>query len=251
MPKFSLFKLNKHKEDKFLGKNSRKPNPLMPPPKNQLKDESHIDPVFQILQQSSAIRIVSDTSTGACYRYNHNSNRGGFGSNNDGNGDSRDGNGDNSPKQTRHILKPAVRFLEGGANPQAIKYLKNNETPYIVLHSFSPRQKNDMLLRAGQVITVENSKDDNWWYGRDEKDNKGYFPAKFIMKISATDQIFMVEKGHQGLAKSEMSIKKGQIIVCSHTQPASRPGYMYGKSGDREGFIPENCLEALYQNLEE
>lgn len=64
----------------------------------------------------------------------------------------------------KHILKPAVRFLEGTTNAQAIKFLKANETPYIVLHSFSPRQKNDMLLRAGQVITVENSKDDNWWY---------------------------------------------------------------------------------------
>ena len=40
----------------------------MPPPKSALNDEAHIDPVFQILQQSSAIRIVSDTSTGSLYR---------------------------------------------------------------------------------------------------------------------------------------------------------------------------------------
>lgn len=83
-------------------------------------------------------------------------------------------------------------------------------------------------------------------YGRDEKDNRGYFPAKFIMKITATDQIFLVTKGFQGFSKSEMTIKKGQIIVCSHTQPASRPGFMYGKGGhEREGFIPEECLKVI------
>ena len=46
-------------------------------------------------------------------------------------------------------------------------------------------------------------------------------------------------------AKSEMTIKQGQIVVCATTQPANRPGYLYARSGEKDGYIPEEYVELI------
>ena len=192
-----------------------------------------IDPVFEILQQSSAIRLVS-ANRPRRQRRNSSIELSGYSS-----------EGNNNDDNTPHPSKPNVKFLDNTSNPLIKKFLKNTETPYIVLYSFTPLQKNDLELYAGEIITVTDSKDEGWWLGKNLHGKTGYFPAKFVMKITPLDQIFRAIKPYKAIVKSEMSIKLGQILICATTQPANKPGYLYAKSGEREGYVLEKNIELI------
>ena len=151
-----------------------------------------IDPVFEILQQSAAIRLVTE----------------------------HDAHKIKSSSDHGNLSKPKVRFLKSGVSNNAMKCLVENDIPYVVLYAYSARQSNDLPLKRGSIVTVENSKDLNWWYGKDLINGRqGYFPADFIMKISPTDQIFEVHRQHQGYrTRNELTVRPGKIFVCSCTQ---------------------------------
>ena len=135
--------------------------------------------------------------------------------------------------------------MDNSKNPLTKKFLKNTETPFIVLFSFTPIQKNDLQLCAGEIITVVDSKDECWWMGKKLTGKAGYIPAKFVMKITPLDQVFRVVRAHKAIVKSEMTIKLGQILVCATTQPANKPGYLYAKSGEREGYVLEKNISLI------
>lgn len=65
------------------------------------------------------------------------------------------------------------------------------------------------------------------------------------MKITPLDQVFRVVRAHKAIVKSEMTIKLGQILVCATTQPANKPGYLYAKSGEREGYVLEKNISLI------
>ena len=89
-----------------------------------------------------------------------------------------DGEPDNSP----HPSKPNVKFLDNSSNPLIKKFLKNTETPFIVLYSFTPIQKNDLELYAGEIITVVDSKDEGWWLGKNLAGKTGYSALKVLKR---------------------------------------------------------------------
>jgi len=52
-----------------------------------------------------------------------------------------------------------------------------------VNYDFQPRSEDELEIRRGEVITVVDKTDNDWWEGQVERDNviyKGHFPATYV-----------------------------------------------------------------------
>ena len=61
-----------------------------------------------------------------------------------------------------------------------------------VNYDFAPknRESDELEIRRGEVITVLDASDPDWWEGQVERDNiiyKGYFPFNYVTQIWAAD----------------------------------------------------------------
>jgi hypothetical protein len=54
-------------------------------------------------------------------------------------------------------------------------------------YDYTPSQDTELELRRGDVITVIDNNDPDWWDGRLERDGavlRGFFPSNYVSKIS-------------------------------------------------------------------
>jgi len=55
-----------------------------------------------------------------------------------------------------------------------------------VNYDFQPRTEDELEIRRGEVITVLDNSDENWYEGQVERDNvvhTGHFPANYVTPI--------------------------------------------------------------------
>ena len=55
-----------------------------------------------------------------------------------------------------------------------------------VNYDFQPRTADELEIRRGEVVTVTDNSDQEWWEGRVERDNvvcKGHFPVNYVTQI--------------------------------------------------------------------
>jgi len=75
-----------------------------------------------------------------------------------------------------------------------------------VNYDFQPRNGDELEIRRGEVITVTDNTDPNWWEGQVERENvvyKGHFPVSYVTQIwvgsSALSWTLIVVKSITGL----------------------------------------------------
>ena len=53
-------------------------------------------------------------------------------------------------------------------------------------YDFEPRSAEEMEIRRGEVITVFDKSDSDWWEGQVERNNvtyRGFFPVNYVTEI--------------------------------------------------------------------
>lgn len=66
---------------------------------------------------------------------------------------------------------------------------------YIVLYDYKPQSNDDLELREGDIIVfLERGKDGEWYRGQ-VGEKTGWFPAKYVRRLSESEQKKTMKEG--------------------------------------------------------
>lgn len=122
---------------------------------------------------------------------------------------------------------PAYYNLAGNANgtvppPAPIHFqgfrpfLINNYGPHVNLHNFVAREEGDLNVAPGEVVTVLNKDDEDWFWVRRPDQDEGFVPARFIVPYEQVQSV--LEKGN-----STVTMRSSRDHRDLHTYINHRP----------------------------
>ena len=62
-------------------------------------------------------------------------------------------------------------------------FFKDSTGHYVVLFSFVAREENDLTVERGQIITVLNKDDSNWFWVMRHDAHEGFVPSIYICQL--------------------------------------------------------------------
>lgn len=52
------------------------------------------------------------------------------------------------------------------------------------MYDYAPQHEDELQLKRGEVLTVVERRDEDWWVGRTDDGRKGLFPANYVQLFS-------------------------------------------------------------------
>ncbi|XP_064560992.1 SH3 and cysteine-rich domain-containing protein isoform X2 [Zonotrichia leucophrys gambelii] len=113
---------------------------------------------------------------------------------------------------------------------------------YVALYKFVPQENEDLEMRPGDMITLLEDSNEDWWKGRiDER--TGYFPANFVQRVQQNEKIYRCIRTFIGCKEQgQITLKENQICVTSEKE---HDGFIKVYSGKKKGFVPIDVLENI------
>ncbi|NXH61982.1 STAC protein, partial [Rhabdornis inornatus] len=113
---------------------------------------------------------------------------------------------------------------------------------YVALYKFVPQENEDLEMRPGDMITLLEDSNEDWWKGRID-DRTGYFPANFVQRVQQNEKIYRCIKTFIGCKEQgQITLKENQICVTSEKE---HDGFIKVYSGKKKGFVPIDVLENI------
>ncbi|NXI85070.1 STAC protein, partial [Rhipidura dahli] len=113
---------------------------------------------------------------------------------------------------------------------------------YVALYKFVPQENEDLEMRPGDMITLLEDSNDDWWKGRID-DRTGYFPANFVQRVQQNEKIYRCIRTFIGCKEQgQITLKENQICVTSEKE---HDGFIKVYSGKKKGFVPIDVLENI------
>ncbi|XP_055720328.1 SH3 and cysteine-rich domain-containing protein-like [Salvelinus fontinalis] len=113
---------------------------------------------------------------------------------------------------------------------------------YVALFTFTPQESEDLEMRPGDRIVLEDDSNDDWWKGVIE-DRIGFFPAAFAHQVKAGDRVFRCHRTFIGCKEQgQITLKEGQICVSGEDEHS---GFIRVASGKKRGYVPCDVLENI------
>ncbi|CAM5092415.1 unnamed protein product [Eretmochelys imbricata] len=113
---------------------------------------------------------------------------------------------------------------------------------YVALYKFVPQENEDLEMRPGDMITLLEDSNEDWWKGRIE-DRIGFFPANFVQRVQQEEKIFKCVRTFIGCKEQgQITLKENQICVTSEKE---HNGFIKVYCGKKKGFVPLDVLEII------
>ncbi|XP_072455328.1 SH3 and cysteine-rich domain-containing protein [Notamacropus eugenii] len=113
---------------------------------------------------------------------------------------------------------------------------------YVALYKFVPQENEDLEMRPGDVVTVLEDSNEDWWKGKIQ-DRTGFFPANFVQRVQLEEKIFKCVQTFIGCKEQgQITLKENQICVSSEE---GRDGFIKVCSGRKKGLVPLDILENI------
>ncbi|KAF4791523.1 SH3 and cysteine-rich domain-containing protein [Turdus rufiventris] len=113
---------------------------------------------------------------------------------------------------------------------------------YVALYKFVPQENEDLEMRPGDMITLLEDSNEDWWKGRID-DRTGYFPANFVQRVQQNEKIYRCIRTFIGCKEhGQITLKENQICVTSEKE---HNGFIKVYSGKKKGFVPIDVLENI------
>ncbi|NXP71788.1 STAC protein, partial [Ramphastos sulfuratus] len=113
---------------------------------------------------------------------------------------------------------------------------------YVALYKFVPQENEDLEMRPGDMITLLEDSNEDWWKGRID-DRTGFFPANFVQRVQQDEKIYRCIRTFIGCKEQgQITLKENQICVTSEKE---HDGFIKVYSGKKKGFVPMDVLENI------
>ncbi|KAJ7404949.1 hypothetical protein BTVI_70652 [Pitangus sulphuratus] len=113
---------------------------------------------------------------------------------------------------------------------------------YVALYKFVPQENEDLEMRPGDMITLLEDSNEDWWKGRID-DRTGFFPANFVQRVQQNEKIYRCIRTFIGCKEQgQITLKENQICVTSEKE---QDGFIKVYSGKKKGFVPIDVLENI------
>uniref|UniRef100_A0A8C0MF01 SH3 and cysteine-rich domain-containing protein n=1 Tax=Canis lupus familiaris TaxID=9615 RepID=A0A8C0MF01_CANLF len=82
---------------------------------------------------------------------------------------------------------------------------------YVALYKFVPQENEDLEMRPGDMITLLEDTNEDWWKGKIQ-DRIGFFPANFVQRVQQNEKIFRCVRTFLGCKEQgQMTLKENQL----------------------------------------
>ncbi|NWR43487.1 STAC protein, partial [Regulus satrapa] len=164
-------------------------------------------------------------------------------------GNSSSGTLDTSRKRSNSVFTYSENGTEPfGEEPKSIPspgpFYKSTlqMNTYVALYKFVPQENEDLEMRPGDMITLLEDSNEDWWKGRID-DRTGYFPANFVQRVQQNEKIYRCIRTFIGCKEQgQITLKENQICVTSEKE---HDGFIKVYSGKKKGFVPIDVLENI------
>lgn len=110
---------------------------------------------------------------------------------------------------------------------------------YVALYRFIPQENEDLEMRPGDMITLLEDSNEDWWKGKIQ-DRVGFFPANFVQRVEEHEKIYRCVRTFIGCKdQGQITLKENQICVTSEEE---RDGFIRVLSGKKRGLVPLDVL---------
>lgn len=111
---------------------------------------------------------------------------------------------------------------------------------YVALYKFVPQENEDLEMRPGDMITLLEDSNEDWWKGKIQ-DRIGFFPANFVQRVQQNEKIFRCVRTFVGCKEQgQITLKENQICLTSEEE---QDGFIRVLSGKKRGLVPLDVLE--------
>ncbi|XP_059520218.1 SH3 and cysteine-rich domain-containing protein isoform X2 [Myotis daubentonii] len=111
---------------------------------------------------------------------------------------------------------------------------------YVALYKFVPQENEDLEMRPGDMITLLEDSNEDWWKGKIQ-DRIGFFPANFVQRVQQNEKIFRCIRTFIGCKEQgQITLKENQICLTSEEE---QDGFIRVLSGKKRGLVPLDVLE--------
>ncbi|XP_050996064.1 SH3 and cysteine-rich domain-containing protein [Acomys russatus] len=110
---------------------------------------------------------------------------------------------------------------------------------YVALYRFIPQENEDLEMRPGDMITLLEDSNEDWWKGKIQ-DRVGFFPANFVQRVEQHEKIYRCVRTFVGCKdQGQITLKENQICVTSEEE---QDGFIRVLSGKKRGLVPLDVL---------
>ncbi|CAH6777501.1 Stac [Phodopus roborovskii] len=110
---------------------------------------------------------------------------------------------------------------------------------YVALYRFVPQENEDLEMRPGDMITLLEDSNEDWWKGK-IRDRVGFFPANFVQRVEQHEKIYRCVRTFIGCKdQGQITLKENQICVTSEEE---QDGFVRVLSGKKRGLVPLDVL---------
>ncbi|NWU20219.1 STAC protein, partial [Dyaphorophyia castanea] len=82
---------------------------------------------------------------------------------------------------------------------------------YVALYKFVPQENEDLEMRPGDLITLLEDSNEDWWKGRID-DRTGFFPANFVQRVQQNEKIYRCIRTFIGCKEQgQITLKENQV----------------------------------------
>nr|KAF6335835.1 SH3 and cysteine rich domain [Pipistrellus kuhlii] len=82
---------------------------------------------------------------------------------------------------------------------------------YVALYKFVPQENEDLEMRPGDMITLLEDSNEDWWKGKIQ-DRIGFFPANFVQRVQQNEKIFRCVRTFIGCKEQgQITLKENQV----------------------------------------
>ncbi|XP_040569919.1 uncharacterized protein Stacl isoform X5 [Lepeophtheirus salmonis] len=118
---------------------------------------------------------------------------------------------------------------------------------FVVLYNFKPRHADELDLKAGQMLTVIDTSDKDWWKGKC-LGSIGFFPSTYVNKLLPGEKPFQVQQTIQisSLDGTLLKLLRDQIVIRISEENYQRDGTILIRNSDN---IQGHCSSQYLQEV--